>query len=119
MIKAHANQRYCTSLEHLPLCRRSIHKLESIAREKLESGFLKYVELAQCPPNIMKISSIYGANTFLNEQADHDMAFWKLKIGLISTKSLIGLLIGDVLASGYMEHEINLVLQKEILPLFE
>lgn len=119
MIKAHSHQRYCTSLEHLPLCKRSIHKLESIPREKLESGFLKYVELAQCPPNIMRISAIYGSNTFLNQQEDHDMTFWKLKIGLISSESLIGLLIGDVLASGYLEHEINLVLQKEILPLFE
>lgn len=119
MIKAHSHKRYCTSLENLALCKKSINKLESISREKLESGFLKYVDLARCPPNIMKISAISGANTFLNKQVEHDMGFWKLKIGLISSESLIGLHIGDILASGYMEHEINLVIQKEILPLFE
>lgn len=119
MLQAHSKQRYSISLEDLKLVKASLFKLNTLSRKELKAGFLKYVEIVKVPPCIMKISAIYGAHTFLHEQNDHDMGFWKLKIDLFSNQSLIGLLIGDILASGYASNEIDLLCKAEILPLFE
>lgn len=118
LIKAHKKQRYGDGYNTAKKFEERFKILKTIPRDNLEKGFLKYMELTETPAIIMKANAFYGANTILNKAEHVRIDFWKANIKAFSTECLVGMLLGDFASSGYSAEEIEMVYQKEILPLF-
>ncbi len=102
MIKAHSNQRYSIDSEDVKKCEYNlITKFNKMSREQIEYGFLNYLDTAQTSPALMKLNACYGANLFLSKYDNHDINLWKAHMSSITSRSIIGMIIGDLSSSGY------------------